>query len=344
MTSSFSQHRSIIIWLFTGCLLIAIMVVVGGITRLTGSGLSIVEWDVIMGTFPPLNEAQWEEMFQKYKQTPQYIHENFDFSTEEFKSIFWWEYIHRLLGRFIGMVFLIPFLFFYFTKKISKELMPKLLIIFVMGGFQGFLGWFMVKSGLSKDPMVSHYRLAAHLTTAFLTFGYTFWVALGLIYPKKLENDVATLKLKKYTNVFFILLLIQIIYGAFVAGLRAGKICNTFPLMCDSLVPDIFSKGSFMHTIFETHMGVQFVHRTLAYLVLAFVLYIWWKVKKHEFSSQIKQAANVLLAIVSLQFLLGVITILYAVPISMGVIHQLGAFLLFAVTLFAMHRLRYQEK
>lgn len=342
MTSSFSQHRPIIIWLFTGCLLIATMVVVGGITRLTGSGLSIVEWGVIMGTLPPLNEAQWEEMFEKYKQTPQYIHENFDFSTEEFKSIFWWEYIHRLIGRIIGIVFLIPFLYFYFTKKISKELLPKLLIIFIMGGFQGFLGWFMVKSGLSKDPMVSHYRLAAHLTTAFLTFGYTFWVALGLIYPKKLENDVQTLKLKKYTNAFFVLLLIQIIYGAFVAGLRAGKICNTFPLMCDSLMPDIFRNGSFLHAIFETHMGVQFVHRSLAYLVLAFVLVIWWKVKNQNFSQPIKQASNALLAIVSVQFLLGVITILYAVPISMGVIHQLGAFLLFAITLFFMYKLRFE--
>ena len=342
MTSSFSQNRPIILWLFTGCLLIATMVVVGGITRLTGSGLSIVEWDVIMGTLPPLNDTQWELMFEKYKQTPQYIHENFDFSTEEFKSIFWWEYIHRLIGRFIGIVFLIPFLYFYFTKKISKELLPKLLILFVMGGFQGFLGWFMVKSGLSKDPMVSHYRLAAHLTTAFLTFGYTFWVALGLIYPNKTENNVATLKMKKYINGFFVLLLVQIVYGAFVAGLRAGKICNTFPLMCDSLVPDIFNNGSILHTIFESHMGVQFIHRTLAYMVFAFALFIWWQAKNQALSLQIKKATTVLLAIVLLQFLLGVITILYAVPISMGVIHQLGAFLLFAVTLFAMHRVRYQ--
>lgn len=342
MTSSFSQNRPLILWLFSGCLLVATMVVVGGITRLTGSGLSIVEWDVIMGTLPPLNEAQWEEMFEKYKQTPQYIHENFDFSTEEFKSIFWWEYIHRLIGRIIGIVFIIPFLYFYFTKKISKELLPKLLILFVMGGFQGFLGWFMVKSGLSKDPMVSHYRLAAHLTTAFLTFGYTFWVALGIMYPQKTENDVATLKMKKYINMFFILLLIQIVYGAFVAGLRAGKICNTFPLMCDSLVPDIFSSGSLVHTVFESHMGVQFIHRTLAYLVLAFVLFIWWQAKNQALSIPIKKAANVLLAVALLQFLLGVFTILYAVPISMGVIHQLGAFLLFAVTLFTMHRLRFQ--
>lgn len=342
MTNSFSQNRPIIIWLFIGCLLIATMVVVGGITRLTGSGLSIVEWDVIMGALPPLNDAQWELMFEKYKQTPQYIHENFDFSTEEFKSIFWWEYIHRLLGRIIGVVFLIPFLYFYFTKKINKELLPKLLILFVMGGFQGFLGWFMVKSGLSKDPMVSHYRLAAHLTTAFLTFGYTFWVALSIIYPAKTENNVATLKMKKYINAFLILLLIQIVYGAFVAGLRAGKICNTFPLMCDSLVPDIFSNGSILHTIFESHMGVQFIHRTLAYFVLAFALFIWWQAKKQAFSLQIKKATNILLAIVLLQFLLGVITILYAVPISMGVIHQLGAFLLFAATLFAMHRVRFR--
>jgi cytochrome c oxidase assembly protein subunit 15 len=210
-----------------------------------------------------------------------------------------------------------------------------------MGGFQGFLGWFMVKSGLSKDPMVSHYRLAAHLITAFLTFGYTFWVALGLIYSQKTENNVLTLKMKKYLNAFFALLLVQIIYGAFVAGLRAGKICNTFPLMCDSLVPDIFSNGTWMHTIFDSHMGVQFIHRTLAYLVLAFAIFIWWQAKNQAFSLQIKKAANILLAIVLLQFLLGVITILYAVPISMGVIHQLGAFLLFATTLFAIHRARF---
>lgn len=341
MTSSFSQNRPLIIWLFIGCLLIATMVVVGGITRLTGSGLSIVEWDVIMGTLPPLNDAQWEEMFEKYKQTPQYIHENFDFSTEEFKSIFWWEYIHRLIGRIIGLVFIIPFLYFFFNKKISKELMPKLLIIFVMGGFQGFLGWFMVKSGLSKNPMVSHYRLAAHLTTAFLTFGYTFWVALSLIFANKNKNNVQTLKIKKYVNVLFVLLLIQIIYGAFVAGLRAGKICNTFPLMCDAIIPDIFNGNSLLYTIFESHMGVQFIHRTLAYLVVAFVFFIWLKAKKNEVSENIKFTTNILLATVLLQFTLGVITILYAVPISMGVIHQLGAFLLFAVTLFLMHKIRF---
>jgi heme a synthase len=337
-----ASHRPLIIWLFTGCLLIAAMVVIGGITRLTGSGLSIVEWDVIMGTLPPLNEAQWEEMFDKYKQSPQYVHENFDFSTEEFKSIFWWEYIHRLLGRIIGLVFLFPFLYFYFSKKIPKALLPKLLFLFVMGGFQGFLGWFMVKSGLSKDPMVSHYRLAAHLSTAFLTFGYAFWLALNLIYPKRVQTNVTTQKLKSLLNIFFLVLMLQIVYGAFVAGLRAGKICNTFPKMCDSWVPDIFSNGSILHTLLESHMGVQFIHRSIAYVIFAFVVWIWYHAKKKGSLAQIKQAINFLLLAVVLQFALGIITIIYAVPVFMGVVHQLGAFILFAISLFAMHRTRFQ--
>lgn len=339
--NTLKNDKSIIIWLFTGCFLVVAMVVIGGITRLTSSGLSIVEWDVVMGTLPPLNEAQWHVMFEKYKLSPQFIHINNDFSVEDFKSIFWWEYFHRLIGRIIGMVFLIPFLYFYFTKKITKDLLPKLLFLFVLGGFQGFLGWFMVKSGLSKDPMVSHYRLAAHLSTAILTFGYTFWVALSIIYKQKAQTNAVTNKIKSLLNIFFFVVMLQIVYGAFVAGLKAGKICNTYPKMCDYWVPDIYSEDTFLHNIFESHVGVQFLHRIFALVVVGFIITLWIYAKKNVINSVIKKSLNLLLLIVFVQFLLGIFTLVYSVPISLGVIHQFGAILVFAITLFAMHKTRY---
>ncbi|MGI8892455.1 MAG: COX15/CtaA family protein, partial [Bacteroidia bacterium] len=227
------QRKIIVTWLLTGCFLIFVMVLVGGVTRLTGSGLSITEWNVLMGAVPPLNEHEWQITFAKYQQTPQYLKENYHFTLAEFKSIFWWEYIHRLLGRFIGIVFLIPFIFFLVKKWLPKPLILKLTLIFFLGGLQGFIGWYMVQSGLIDNPSVSHFRLALHLVTAFLTFGFTLWVALDIIYPGVRINASAL----KVPLIFSALVLLQIIYGAFVAGLKAGFIYTTFPLMGDYLIP-----------------------------------------------------------------------------------------------------------
>ncbi len=222
------ENKAIIYWLLTGCVLIFIMVVVGGITRLTHSGLSISNYKLISGTIPPMNDIEWNTAFDLYKQYPEYQKLNNNFSLEEFKDIYFWEWIHRVIGRFIGLVFFIPFLYFLIKKRLSKSTIKKAVILLILGGFQGFLGWYMVKSGLVDRPDVSHYRLAAHLTTAFITFAYTFWVALDLIFPNKKEVDK---KLRNFIRIGLVVLILQIIYGAFVAGLDAGWIHNHLPLM-----------------------------------------------------------------------------------------------------------------
>ncbi|MGC6431485.1 MAG: COX15/CtaA family protein [Jejuia sp.] len=332
------DNKKVIYWLLTGCLLIFIMVIVGGITRLTHSGLSISNYKLISGTIPPMNEVEWQEAFDLYKQYPEYQKLNYHFTLDDFKDIYFWEWLHRVLGRFIGIVFIVPFLYFLVTKQLSKPTIKKSIILLIMGGFQGFLGWYMVKSGLVDRPDVSHYRLAAHLTTAFLTFAYTFWVALDLIFPKKKEIDVS---FRNLVRVSLVVLIIQIIYGAFVAGLDAGWIHNHWPMM---------SEGKFMHeTVYieqnplyknfiEGKSGVQFVHRTMAYIVVLFVFLIWKKSRKLLRTKYQSNGINALLIIVFLQFILGVLTILLQVPVWLGVAHQVGAFFLLSAMVFTLHR------
>ena len=332
------DNKRVIYWLLTGCTLIFIMVIVGGITRLTHSGLSISNYKLISGTIPPMNEVEWQEAFELYKQYPEYQKLNSHFDLEDFKQIYFWEWIHRVIGRLIGLVFIIPFLYFLITKQLSKPTIRKSIILLFMGGFQGFLGWYMVKSGLVDRPDVSHYRLAMHLTTAFLTFAYTFWVALDLMFPQKKEVNT---KMRNFIRVGLVILVIQIIYGAFVAGLDAGFIHNHWPLMSD---------GKFMHeTVYieqdplylnfiEGKSGVQFVHRTLAYVVVAFIIAIWIRMRRIMVTRYQLIGMNTLLVGVGLQFLLGVLTIIYAVPVWLGVVHQVGAFLLLSAMVFTLHR------
>lgn len=333
--------KPIIVWLLAGCFLIYAMVVIGGITRLTHSGLSMVEWNMIVGSLPPMSDADWQVPFEKYKQSPEYQLINNQFTLQEFKSIYWWEYVHRLLGRTIGMVFLIPFFYFLIKKKFDKPLLNKMLVLLALGALQGFLGWFMVKSGLQKQPHVSHYRLAAHLISAFTVFGFTFWYALDLFYPKASQQTDSTKKIIKLTNITFGFIVLQIIYGAFVAGLRAGLFYNTFPKMGEVYFPDtITSFEPFWKNLLENPSGVQFIHRYVAYIVFIMVVYVWMYSSNDTITPLQRKAANTMLTIVVIQFLLGVFTVLYAVPVSLGVIHQTGAFALFTSTLFFMHSLR----
>lgn len=332
------DNKAVIYWLLTGCFLIFIMVIVGGITRLTHSGLSISNYKLISGTIPPMNEIEWNEAFELYKQYPEYQKLNQGMSLEEFKDIYFWEWIHRVIGRFIGLVFIIPFIYFLIRKQLTKSTIKKSIILLFMGGFQGFLGWYMVKSGLVDRPDVSHYRLAAHLTTAFLTFAYTFWVALDLMFPSKKEIDT---KLRNFIRLGLVLLIIQIIYGAFVAGLDAGWIHNHWPFM---------NEGKLMHeTVYteqnptylnflEGKSGVQFVHRTLAYVVVIFILAIWYKATRQDISKWQNKGVNALLLVVGIQFLLGVLTLLLAVPVWLGVLHQVVAFILLSCMVFTLHR------
>lgn len=332
------KNKYVVYWLLTGCFLIFIMVLVGGITRLTHSGLSISDYKLIQGTIPPMNEQEWEEAFELYKQYPEYQKLNYHFGIEEFKDIYFWEWLHRVIGRFIGIVFILPFIYFLIAKKLDRPTIKKSLILLFMGGFQGFLGWYMVKSGLVDRPDVSHYRLAAHLTTAFLTFAYSFWVALDLIYPNRKEVDT---KIRNLIRVGLVVLLLQIVWGAFVAGLDAGFIHNHWPLM---------NEGKLMHetvyieqqpvikNFYEGKSGVQFVHRYLAYIVVALIGVIWYRTRKISTTALQEKGLNTLLALVFVQFILGVLTLIYAVPLWLGIVHQIGAFFLLAAMTFTLHR------
>ncbi len=317
-------HRFMILWLCLGIFLVLSMVVVGGLTRLTHSGLSMTEWS-FAGSFPPVNEEGWNAEFGKYKQSPEYIELHSHFTLSEFKGIYWWEYIHRMLGRFIGVVFMIPFLLFLVLKRVPKGILPSLLLILALGTVQALLGWFMVKSGLVDVPRVSHYRLAAHLTTAFITCTVIFWVVFKVfdhgVVPRRLA-------MKPLPVVLIVLLLIQIVYGAFVAGMRAGLIHNTWPLMDGALVGDMVTAMDPLYQNFlENRSGVQFVHRTLGLIVAILAIYAGWKAVSTGNTHQ-KLSGKWLIGMVVVQFLLGVFTLLMAVPIVLGVLHQVVALLL----------------
>ena len=334
-----NSHKSVIIWLLTGCALIFLMVVIGGINRLTESGLSMVDWKLFMGMVPPLSEQDWLETFNQYKQFPEYQEVNFMFTLEEFKSIFFWEYLHRLIGRIVGLVFIIPFVYFLLTKKITGKLSRQSIVILFMGAFQGFLGWWMVKSGLIDNPDVSHYRLAAHLIAAFLTFAYTFWVALSLIYKDEERPNVPFMR--KWIMVLFVATVIQIIYGAFVAGLNAGFVMNTYPKMGDSWIAEsVTAMEPFWINFIDGIGGVQFVHRTLAHIVVGLVLFLLLRSSKFEMNKIQTNSLITLLVIVFAQFMLGVFTLLYAVPVWLGVTHQVGAFFLLGTVVYALSSFR----
>lgn len=334
-------NKSVIIWLLSGCLLIFIMVVVGGITRLTNSGLSMTDWHLVTDTLPPLSEAKWQEAFERYKQFPEYqkINIHNDFTLSDYKFIYFWEWFHRFIGRAIGMVFIIPFVYFLIRKKLDENTIKKCVILLFLGGLQGFFGWFMVKSGLIDNPDVSHFRLALHLTTAFITFAYTFWVALDLIYPEKATIEKS---LRTIARVALVFLLLQIIYGGFVAGLNAGLIHNHWPLMSDGqfIHDSVFQEQKNLFLSFtEGKSGVQFVHRTMAYVVVGLILALYFRSKKHVLSSLQKKGINILVIIVFLQFTLGVFTLLYGVPLWLGLLHQVTAFFLLTAMTFTLHRL-----
>jgi cytochrome c oxidase assembly protein subunit 15 len=334
------ESRSIAIWLFSGCFLIFCMVVIGGITRLTGSGLSITEWNVVMGAVPPLNDQDWQVAFDKYKMIPQYTEVNSYFTLEDFKSIFWWEFIHRLVGRLIGFVFLVPFVWFLYKRMLDYRMLKKALFLFALGGLQGFLGWFMVKSGLSERTSVSHIRLAIHLLTAFTTFGFTLWFALPLVIKHDGRSDSQT-ALTKLTRITLAVITIQLVYGAFVAGLHAGKMFNTFPLMNGSVFPDAAWVNSWgIDNLFYNPATIQFIHRLLAFLIVFMIAGMFVLSGRTAVDSRQRNAVRLLLVAVGVQFTLGMITILYHAPVSWSSVHQIGAFFLFTAVLYAMYLFR----
>jgi heme a synthase len=333
-------NKSVIYWLLSGCILLFVMVTVGGITRLTNSGLSMTDWHLINDTFPPMSEEKWIDAFEEYKKFPEYqkINQYNNFQLDDYKFIFFWEWFHRFIGRIIGIVFIIPFVYFLIKKQLDAATIKKCFILLGMGAFQGFLGWFMVASGLKDMPDVSHFRLAIHLTFAFITFAYTLWVALDLIYP---ERKLPVLELKKIARIALIILIIQIIYGGFVAGLNAGLIHNHWPLMSD---------GQFFHesirleqsnlllSFTEGKSGVQFIHRTFAYVVVAMIIFLFIKSRKFVLDKPQDNGVKTLLVFVFIQFLLGIFTLLFHVPLWLGLAHQIMAFFLLTAMTFTLHR------
>lgn len=335
--TSTDNNKIVAMWLLLCCALVFGMVTLGGITRLTGSGLSMVEWQPVAGILPPIDDAAWLDQFARYQSSPEFQKINSEMDVNEFKSIFWLEYLHRLLGRTIGLVFLLPFLYFIWRGHIQKRDTPKYAAMFVLGGMQGLLGWYMVKSGLVDNPHVSQYRLTAHLIAAFLVYGYMFWVALSLLYPDPGEKHAWYGKTLALTG----LITLTVLSGGFVAGLKAGQIYNTFPLMGEHWIPSgMFSMQPFWRNMFENTTTVQFDHRVLALTTFALIVLYRFRVPKSELTRRAIIGVNALLHTAVLQVLLGITTLLMAVPILLGAAHQAVAMLLFTVALFLCHSLR----
>jgi len=325
------------IWLFAVCAMIFVMVIVGGVTRLTESGLSMVNWKPISGIIPPMNAAEWQAEFEAYRQYPEYQKVNAGMSLDEFKQIFFWEYFHRVLGRLIGLVFFIPFMYFLIRKQIKSELKPKLWLMFFLGGLQGLIGWWMVKSGLVDHPDVSHYRLTVHLGLAVLIYLYVFWVALGLM---KERSTTLRRPYDQLARWVVILIFVQILLGGLVAGLGAGFVHNTWPMMDESIIPSgLFDMAPWYMNLTENIMTVQFNHRLLAYVITGLGISLWFKLYHHE-QKAIGYAAHLFLAALSAQVVLGILTLIYVIPIPLAAAHQGGSVVLLSASLIVLHRLR----
>lgn len=347
------QNKGVIIWLLTGCIFIYAMLVVGCLTRLTHSGLSITDWS-FMGSFPPFSESQWMERFSKYQESPEFQKVNFSMTLAEFKPIFMWEYIHRMIGRTMMYVFVIGFIFFLIKKKIKRDMWPKMILLFFMGAMQAVIGWWMVYSGLQSQPAVSHYRLAIHLISALTLFGFTFWFALSLIYPKEVKHQANDgKKLRIPVIIFFLALITQIVFGAFTAGyvegdaskVRPGHIFNTWPKMGEDWLPEqVYMKDGFFNNVFENASGIQFTHRMLALLLVSIVAYIWYRSSKLKLSGLQYNGITLLIYGLTIQFILGVFTLVYQVPVILGVLHQTGAFFLFSISIYLIYHLKKEKQ
>jgi len=314
-------------WLWFAAFLVFAMVIVGGATRLTESGLSITEWQPLLGAIPPLSEADWLAAFEKYKQIPQYSLVNHGMSLEEFKFIYWWEWAHRFLGRFIGLVMIVPFVALWLTRRIEPYLRPRLVGLIILGGLQGALGWYMVRSGLVDRVEVSQHRLAAHLTLATVIFGAIVWTALGVGDMRRQKPHAP----RQWAALGLVMLvLLQVAAGGFVAGLDAGMGYNTWPLMDGQWIPKgLLIMEPAWRNVFENAMTVQFDHRIIAYVVaIAAALYAW----------RVKSPASLaMIAAVAVQIVFGILTLLAQVPLGLGLMHQAGAMIVFATAVWTLH-------
>jgi cytochrome c oxidase assembly protein subunit 15 len=334
-----SSNRAVRVWLFTVAALIALMVLVGGATRLTESGLSITEWKPVTGALPPLGEAEWERAFEAYKLIPQYKSLNAGMTLSEFRTIFWWEWSHRLLGRVIGMVYLLPFLFFLWRGGMSGELKRRLWLIFGLGALQGAVGWWMVASGLSERTEVSQYRLATHLVLALLIFAAIVWTLRRLGERPPL---VAPVRLKITSAVLLCLTFVQLYLGALVAGLRAGLVYNTWPEIDGAFVPSgarLWFEQPWWRNLFENTLTVQFEHRMMAYALFALAVFHGVDAVRSRAGTVVVNGALWLVGAVTLQATLGILTLLNQVPIGLALLHQAVAIAVLTLAVMQAERL-----
>ncbi|HKS60665.1 MAG TPA: COX15/CtaA family protein [Xanthobacteraceae bacterium] len=340
-TLSFAPgQRAIRLWLYAVAALIFAMVLVGGATRLTESGLSIVEWKPVTGALPPLNESAWQAEFDKYKTIPQFTQLNHQMTLHEFKTIFWWEWTHRLMGRLIGAAFLLPFLFFLVRGWVGPGLRARLWFIFALGALQGAVGWWMVASGLSERVNVSQYRLATHLTLACVIFAAIIWTAVRL---GGREPVAAPPRIRASAIALLVLVLVQLYLGALVAGLRAGLIYNTWPLIDGAFIPDatrLFYETPAWRNFFENTLTVQFMHRMVAYALWLFAVLHAIDVARAVGRGPAMTHALVLVGLVTIQAALGIATLVHQVPIGLALLHQAGAILVLALAVVHAQRLR----
>ncbi|QDM16854.1 heme A synthase [Tardiphaga sp. vice304] len=335
-----SRLRPVRAWLIAVAALIALMVLVGGATRLTESGLSIVEWKPVTGTLPPLTQAHWNEAFEAYKAIPQYRELNSGMSLDEFKTIFWWEWSHRLLGRVIGMVYLLPFLWFFWSGVLGSDLKKRLWVIFGLGALQGAVGWWMVASGLTKRVEVSQYRLATHLVLALVIFAAIVWTLRQLTD----RTPVAANRRLRITSVVLLgLTFLQIYFGALVAGLRAGRVFNTWPEIDGALIPSaarLFFEEPWWRNLFDNVLTVQFEHRMTAYALLA--LAIWHAVDavRSRADKAVINGALWMVAAITAQAMLGILTLLYQVPIDLALSHQAMAIVVLTLSVLQVERMK----
>lgn len=325
------QTRAIGRWLMFCCAVLLALVMVGGATRLTESGLSIVEWKPVTGILPPLSETAWQAELERYRASPQYQKVNRGMSLDEFKTIFWYEYVHRLLARFLGLCFALPFFWFLIRGRIPKPLRWPLFGVLLLGAAQGYMGWYMVKSGLVDIPRVSHYRLTAHLSLALAIFASMFWIGVNALWPRAADSA----RTSRLTWLAAGLLIVTIIFGALVAGLRAGLVYNTFPLMGGQLLPpNAFLFEPWWRNFLENLGTVQFTHRWLAISTLVVIGVLFWRVRTRATGPGQSLALKLLLGMVLVQVTLGISTLLLHVPVWLGTLHQGGAVLLLSALLW----------
>ena len=327
---------SVGVWLTLCTVLVAFMILLGGATRLTDSGLSIVDWKPITGIFPPLSEADWLNLYEKYKSTAEFQKQNFWMGPADFKSIFWLEFLHRVMGRIIGIAFAFPFLWFLVSGKLVGGLLPKCSVILALGCAQGYMGWYMVQSGLTDRTDVSQYRLAAHLGLAVIIYLALLWLSLSTLRPGKKRKH----ELSKVTQTFIILVFTTTIAGAFVAGIDAGLAYNTFPLMDGGYFPrGWLEMEPVWRNFFENTAAVQFIHRQLGIFVAIFSIFLWVKAWQKNLMGPAKCAANLLALMALVQMCLGITTLLTKVPLVFGLLHQAGALCVLSVSIWLMYEL-----